>query len=57
MKWLIILILFLWFYINPFRAISSFSDCYLMDCPECIYWDFNANGIINLEDYTLMTGE
>lgn len=52
-KGLLIFLLFLWFYIDPMRSINNFSQDWLYEGYS--FWDFNRDGIVNFEDYVLLT--
>lgn len=60
MKKIITYLLIFWFWYNPLRALTLFSDCWL-DTPDgysiCNYVDFNEDGIVNFIDYAVLVEE
>lgn len=40
-----------WFWYNPMRGLTGFSNHYLTDDPA---WDLNHDGIVNMIDYSIM---
>jgi hypothetical protein len=60
MKRIVIYSLIFWFWFNPYRALTWFSNCWLettAQCKDCKAIDLNNDGIVNFTDYAILVQE